>query len=368
MSAKRAISQVNWAHFIAGQAGVIPLSLGIPGVAKTETHRALAAAVGRHFRSVCLDQVLPEDLGGYPTVQELPDHLDPTTGHHYKVMARVHDERFVRCKLEPSVLLIDELTNTGHATQASALQLMAEGIESCWIFSAANPVDKAAAGVDLAPPMVNRLCILEWETDLKSIRQGWRDNLDFPAPSLPILPADWRNYCAKWGALMDKFADAIPTLIEKYPKDAHKATEPYPTPRSWTNVIKLLGAAESVGANNEVRSKLVWGCVGQAAGTEFLTWLSKQDLPDPEAILNDPTSLNLPKRGDHAMAIVASVWNRIQHDNTPDRWEAGFDVLEHVHSQIPEIAQAAHGSLWKIKPVGYTPKKRKSKLTALVGA
>ena len=28
-------NQLNWAHWIAGQAGVIPLSLGIPGVAKT---------------------------------------------------------------------------------------------------------------------------------------------------------------------------------------------------------------------------------------------------------------------------------------------------------------------------------------------
>jgi hypothetical protein len=32
------MSEFNHAHFIAGQAGVIPLSLGIPGVAKTAMH------------------------------------------------------------------------------------------------------------------------------------------------------------------------------------------------------------------------------------------------------------------------------------------------------------------------------------------
>lgn len=59
------MKQINWAHWIAGQAGVIPLSLGIPGVAKTASHQALAQATGRTFHAYMLDQSLPEDLGGY---------------------------------------------------------------------------------------------------------------------------------------------------------------------------------------------------------------------------------------------------------------------------------------------------------------
>ncbi len=65
--------------------------------------------------------------------------------------------------LTPSVILFDELTNAGHAIQAAALQLMQDGIPGCWMYAAANPPDLAAAGVDLTPPMVNRLCILQWE-------------------------------------------------------------------------------------------------------------------------------------------------------------------------------------------------------------
>ena len=68
------MSEHNHAHFIAGQAGVIPLSLGIPGVAKTATHQALAEATG-----CTLDRagrvVVEPDLGlkDFPNIQVIGD-------------------------------------------------------------------------------------------------------------------------------------------------------------------------------------------------------------------------------------------------------------------------------------------------------
>lgn len=61
-------TQSNWAPLIAGQAGVVPLSLGIPGVAKTSFFEALSQATQRRFIPYMLDQSLPEDLKGYPLV------------------------------------------------------------------------------------------------------------------------------------------------------------------------------------------------------------------------------------------------------------------------------------------------------------
>ena len=350
------MTEHNHAHFIAGQAGVIPLSLGIPGVAKTATHQALAEAAGRQFRALMLDQCLPEDLGGYPVVRSIQH-----AGEAFDAMAKVHDERFVRCRLEPSILLIDELTNCGHSTQAAALQLMAEGIEGCWVFAAANPIDKAAAGVDLTPPMVNRLCVLQWETDRESVLAGWRRGFHFPAPAIPVLPDNWRDYCRRWGTLLAMFAEHFPELLEAFPTDLAKASEPYPTPRSWTNVGKLLAAAESVGASEEVQAKLVYGCVGLGAGSQFLRWLEQQGLPDPEWLLSNPGRLALPRRGDMAIAILSSVLNRVRANRTAERWEAGCDVLEAAYGQSAEIAMAALGSLWKLKPEGHNPAARNGK-------
>src|SRR5262245_60480797 len=148
-------SSVNRAFYIAGQAGVVPVGLAMPGVGKTAGVSALARAVGRYFASVMLDQCLPEDLGGFPIVQD----LTAADGGTFRAMAKIADERFIRCRMEPSILLVDELTNCPNTTQAAALELVCSGIPGCWLFACANPIEQAAAGVDLTPPMVNRVCV-----------------------------------------------------------------------------------------------------------------------------------------------------------------------------------------------------------------
>lgn len=347
------MKQTNWAYWIAGQAGVIPLAMGMPGVAKTESTRALAKALNRRFLPIMLDQILPEDLGGYPVVRDVT--LD---GQTVEVMRRILDEKFMAARLEPSVMLIDELTNTGHSTQAAALQLMAEGIDGCLIYAAANPTEQAAAGVDLTPPMVNRLCVLQWEIDRGAIYSGWRNGLNFPAPNIPLLPANWRQFTDKWGSLAAAFMSHFPELLDAYPKEATNASKPFPSPRSWTNAIKLLGAADSVDAGEEVRSLLLFGCVGQAAGVQFLTWLTECELPDPENLLARPASLALPRRGDLAVAVVKSVIGRVVQHPTGDRWEACRTLLEHAFQQNEEIGIAAQGDLWRCKPKYYQPQTR----------
>jgi len=347
------MSQTNWAPLIAGQVGVVPLSLGIPGVAKTASFEALASAIQRRFIPYMLDQSLPEDLKGYPIVQEIE-----SDGKSVKAMVHLPEEARLRAEREPSVVLLDELTCAGHSIQAAALQWVNNPSPTCWMFAAANPPDKAAAGVDLTPRMVNRLCVVPWETPLDAIREGWRNCLRFPDPEVPIVPGNWRDYRPKWGVLVDEFIQRFPDRLEAYPKDPAKAAEPYPTPRSWTNVIKLLAAAESVTAGKHVRRLLVNGCVGDGAGAEFVTFLETQALPDPEDVLADPQLLQLPRRGDLAVAIVRSILARVETDNSVPRWERCCDVFEMTYRQNKEVAMAGYGKLWKLKPDLYDPPKR----------
>ena len=99
------MSQTNWAPLIAGQVGVVPLSLGIPGVAKTAFFEALANVTQRRFVPYILDQSLPEDLKGYPLVQDID-----VDGQSVKAMVHVLEEARLRAELEPTVVLLDELT------------------------------------------------------------------------------------------------------------------------------------------------------------------------------------------------------------------------------------------------------------------
>lgn len=346
-------TQTNWAPLIAGQAGVVPLSLGIPGVAKTAYFESLAMATGRRFIPYMLDQSLPEDLKGYPMISDVQ-----VNGGTVKAMVHVLEEARLRAEVEPSVVLLDELTCAGHSIQAAALQWVNNPSRKSWMFAAANPPDKAAAGVDLTPPMVNRLCVVPWETPVDAIREGWRNGLEFPSPDVPILPDNWRDYLPKWGVLLDEFIQRFPDRLEVYPRDPAMAAESYPTPRSWTNVIRLLAAAESVQANKSVRRLLVLGCVGEGAGAEFLTFLDTQALPDPEEVLAAPSTLRLPRRGDLAVAIVRSILARVESVNSPDRWERLCDVFETTYRQNKEVAMAGYGRLWKLKPTDYLPASR----------
>ena len=172
------------------------------------------------------------------------------------------------------------------------------------------------------------------------------------------MPDNWQDYLPKWGVLMDEFIQRFPDRLEAYPKDPAKAAEPYPTPRSWTNVVKLLAGAESVSASKNVRRLLVNGCVGDGAGREFMAFLETQDLPDPEDVLADPQTLQLPRRGDLAVAIVRSILARVETDNSIDRWERCCDVFEQTYRQSKEVAMAGYGRLWKLKPAMYQPPKR----------
>jgi len=342
--------QVNWAPLIAGQAGVVPLSLGIPGVAKTAFFEALAEATGRRFVPYMLDQVLPEDLRGFPTLREVE-----IAGQRRSAMVCFPDADRLRAELEDTVVLLDELTCAPQHTQAAALQWINEPSRRSWMFAAANPPEQAAAGVALAPPMVNRLCVVDWETPIAAIREGWRNGLEFPQPVVPRLPAGWLGHAAKWGCLLDEYIGKFPDALEQYPSQKARASNPFPTPRSWTNVIRLLSAAESVDANKHVRNILIEGCVGSAAGMQFRAFLDESNLPGPEEILADPRGFTMPRRGDLAIALVRSVRAAVEADCTDERWYKLCEVWDHVWSQSKEIGMATYGRVTKIMPVGCTP-------------
>jgi hypothetical protein len=115
---------------------------------------------------------------------------------------------------------------------------------------------------------------------------------------------------------------------------------------------RLLAAGDAAGADDETRSVLVRGSVGEGAGIEFLAWLAEMDLPDPEAALADPGSFTLPKRGDRAYAAVTAVAAVVAADPTPERWAAGWRVLGKAADGAPDVAAVAARTLAKCRPDG----------------
>ena len=80
--------------------------------------------------------------------------------------------------------------------------------------------------------------------------------------------------------------------------------------------------------------------------------LAELDLPDPEAVLTDPTGFQLPDRGDRAYAVLMSVAAAVAAEATPQRWAAGWQVLGRAGERVPDVAAMAARSLVRCRPDG----------------
>jgi hypothetical protein len=95
--------------------------------------------------------------------------------------------------------------------------------------------------------------------------------------------------------------------------------------------------------------------VGDGPGVEFLTWVEEMDLPDPEAVLADPTGYTMPERGDRAYAVLSSVAGAVAADPTPERWSAGWKVVVRAAEGAPDVAATAARVLASCRPPGASP-------------
>ncbi len=109
---------------------------------------------------------------------------------------------------------------------------------------------------------------------------------------------------------------------------------------------RLLAACDAAQAGEDVTASLATGCVGEGAGLEFLAWRRALDLPDPEAVLDNPDGFRLPSRGDQAHAVLAAVVAAAVSKLTAERWLAAWRVLACAATQGgKDVAAAAARAL-----------------------
>lgn len=349
------MSQVNWAVAIAMQVGVVPLCYGGPGTAKTAFFRGVARAAKRNFLQCILRQMMPEDLGGIPS----PAMLLMSDGKTYQGVKHLLSEPILRAQHEPTVLLFDEFNHAGHDVMGAAQEFINNPPANCWMAACANPVEQSTSGIELAPPVVNRMCVLDWQVPVDGILAGWESGFSaYPEPRIPIVPSDYLDQYGKaWGQKLAEFHQQHRDVFDKgFPENPDEASNPWPSYRSFTNVGKLMAACDAVGASKSTRRKLVRGCVGEAAALQWERFTADMELPDVEGLFANPSSLKLPNRFDRARAIMSMVINYVE--DQPERWEIAMDLIEHCFDQNQELAMVCESKLWSIKPQGFTPRNR----------
>jgi hypothetical protein len=330
---------------VAVAARVPVLLWGAPGTGKTSTIRAMAEAMGWPCETVIASIREPSDFAGLPVV--VGDGV------------RFAPPGWARRLAESGrgLLFLDELSTAPPAVQAALLRVVLERVvgdlelpQDVSVVAAANPPEQAADGWDLSAPLANRLCHLAWEIDPRAVADGLAGG--WATPAVPTLPQRWAAGLGLTRGLVAAFLHVRPALACAPPADAASAGRGWPSPRTWDMAARLLAAGDAAGADDEARSALVRGSVGEGAGVEFLAWLAEMDLPDPEAALADPGSFRLPKRGDRAYAAVTAVAAVVAADPTPERWTAGWQVLGNAASGAPDVAAVAARTLARCRPDG----------------
>jgi hypothetical protein len=115
---------------------------------------------------------------------------------------------------------------------------------------------------------------------------------------------------------------------------------------------RLWAAADAVNASTDATTALITGAVGDGPGIELLMWEMEMDLPDPEKVLADPDSFEVPERGDRAYAVLSSVASAVAANPTVDRWLAGWKVLGKAGEATPDVGAVAARVLAQCKPPG----------------
>jgi hypothetical protein len=334
---------------IAIAARVPVLLWGAPGTGKTSVIRALADAAGWPCETVIASIREPSDFAGLPIVV--------ATGGVSRVefapprwAVRLADEGH-------GLAFFDEISTAPPAVQAALLRVVLERAvgdltlpADVSVVAAANPPEQAADGWDLSAPLANRFCHLDWQVDARVLAEGFAGGWHTPAP--PSLGEGWQRRIPVVRSWIAGFVTVRPMLALNVPDDATAAGRAWPSPRTWEMAAQLLAAAESAGAGELVGSLLLRGCVGTGAGVEFATWLAEADLPDPEAVLADPESFELPARGDRAYAALSSVAAAVAADPTRDRWERGWRAFGRAAGSAPDVAAAAARTLARCRPEG----------------
>lgn len=339
---------------------------GEPGIGKTAALTQLAHSLGLPLTTVIASVHEPSDFSGLPIVGDDPAEQGVPMAPPQWAVELVRAGR--------GLLFLDELSTATPAVQAALLRVVLERKvgalqlpQGVRIVAAANPRASAADGWELSPPLANRFVHLHWVHDPEVVVRGLGGV--WPRAELPrLVPERLPDAVAHARRAVCGFLRARPTLIHRLPSTETRRGAAWPSPRSWDAALTLLAFGTAASVSREVLALLVRGAVGDGPGLELLAHLDRMDLPDPESLLADPASAELPVRGDLRQATLEAVVAAVGARPERQRWEAGWAVLVRaLETGAPDLLVAPATTLAALRRDDWEVPEAVERLAGVVG-
>jgi hypothetical protein len=168
-----------------------------------------------------------------------------------------------------------------------------------------------------------------------------------------VLAGDADGRRAQARARVAAFVRHRPVLLHACPQDAHAAAGPWPSPRTWEYTAEAF--AHLAPDDLDAQQVVAGGLVGDAAAVELLTWWHHDDLPDPVAVLADPTLVDWDDRPDRLYAVLAAVAAYAVADGEATTWTDAMAVVEAAAgADRGDLAAPYVQDLLRVRPPGAT--------------
>lgn len=279
------------AHF-AGQL-VRPMYItGSPGGGKTQLTAAVAASLSTPdrevgFRTLHTPLMQPEDFG-MPKFDANGEITFSTPGHLFPFVDSPNTPEY-------GLLVFEELGQADLPQQKIIANLKQERelhgrkLKPGWyIVSTGNRQQDRAGSNRVLSHLSDRITTYELETSLDDWK-AWAMTHDVKAEVIAFL--NWRS-----------------DLLSKFDPSQDKS----PTPRGWAE-----GVSMAIGTvPREAEFDTFKGDVGEGAASEFLGFIQTyRDLPDPDLVLANPDTADIPDKVNVIYALCGALAHRVTKDN-----------------------------------------------------